>query len=1496
MGLAVADLFQHATSRNQSLDISCHSPNRASIISASADQRSLILALHNHQTCSSPHTNQDGPSPTNHAQKTQTGNTAFDFENVHQSTPVHTHAPNQSTHPALSQPTPFETRPEQLSNRLVTSQDRASITPPLSVSLNLYSSISPNVKANPLHEEQSLCSAPGSSFSRSPQTDSSISSRHTEHSDHVTSSSADGVKPCAANHDLSAAHIGPHGLFGSRGRAHKNFELSFCPKSDSSDNFNMASSIQTPNFQTFKDFSSVENSQATLSLIPKLASSTNSSPTELCHKVIFSDGPRASTNPSSPHLSNHKSSAPSAGALAPAWSHHHSLSYPGTSDDYNHRQSCHVFYSTPGGMPSFSVADHNNPTMMPTSTDANKSTDPNPFSVNKSSTSPSTTAWTTDELNENQSSTIGGNISVNDTHPLFSFPPPHPPTQAQAYGNSGSLEHSYKFVDRNPSHSNSLGLLPAYNPQRAPYMEKIPENLVVLGEAGSTGLNKLAHRPSEETGHNAVEKRYRNNINSHIAALADLVPALQHLRSLPSAATSRRHSSQFIVSTSAIGKIPTGLVDGVKAATKLSKGNILSKSVDYMRHLLRRRAELEEDIEDLKEVVKSRVEKGEILILQWEEIVNSKLPDRQRLRMLEQNQGEEDGDDDDDMNDSNNKRTGLSVNHSLNPNKKRKVSDAKIGDTGKPKSGKITALKTPRKATEFLNQSVSSIKCEALYRSSEPLPPGANHGSFVHNAASGRHEPLNTHELVDELDVLREPPTNYHHQFLAHHHNTHDFNHSHTSEFSPDFMGHPFAPVQPPEPYSQQAINASSRPLLAVFMGLSLAVGSGYSYHQTWRTSYASTEAWKSPDNSRSAEGCPLSTVPSSSLQGFNCNHGAKPDHSHCLLNSNPTSGTHHSSVTQAGLNTMSIAIIIWTLILIFKPEFILNYCSSDRLKRSKEKTKFRGQMIFENFRNDSNESCTDHEGGSRETLLYEDYSYLPIQNSLLRGDDDEQIFVGCSQKPGKIQYDRLCDLTSCPNNWRSIFFDLSKEITRTTVHWICGETFRRIVGIDGKKRESKKSRMKQIKMVLAWVRIVEIESSSGFGRTSALKRLHSILKLYNLYGDLNWADRVTKEELEPGKILAILALSLKNLFGEANRVSPILWRRATEAHQSDQISFKSVKTSTSILPACYYRPSFQRVTEESWLNESLMLGYEEVCELLAGKGEQYRLMSADAGEFGGNRGWSPLKQIVETRAELELIEIWSRIFVSMITKTCPVEKTSKDVRITERHFGLDGGLAELPTRLEEAGAPYALQVSQGRRKVEQSIERICRLRLGSSSAVGRMARVTRGMWAMAFGKREIAVKVGEELKREGKEDDEILCVGPFLELVLGSRLLNKPRDQKVNSTLDKLAKMTIDWLLIRREHIMLNVIETSSNRIASETYENKKRLAMKCKGLKSTLRMGLIESERNRELNARSTKQTDEAIQAGEARELDLRTAIEECQRSVIAIENENQKNVTNA
>ncbi|KAG0145978.1 hypothetical protein CROQUDRAFT_657908, partial [Cronartium quercuum f. sp. fusiforme G11] len=68
-----------------------------------------------------------------------------------------------------------------------------------------------------------------------------------------------------------------------------------------------------------------------------------------------------------------------------------------------------------------------------------------------------------------------------------------------------------------------------------------------------------------------------------------------------------RHSSQFIVSTSSIATIPSGLIDGVKAATKLSKGNIL-KRVDYFNQLVRRRSEMTEDIEKLEALIKHRVD------------------------------------------------------------------------------------------------------------------------------------------------------------------------------------------------------------------------------------------------------------------------------------------------------------------------------------------------------------------------------------------------------------------------------------------------------------------------------------------------------------------------------------------------------------------------------------------------------------------------------------------------------------------------------------------------------------------------------------------------------------------------------------------------------------------------------------------------------------------------------------------------------------------------
>lgn len=103
-------------------------------------------------------------------------------------------------------------------------------------------------------------------------------------------------------------------------------------------------------------------------------------------------------------------------------------------------------------------------------------------------------------------------------------------------------------------------------------------------------------RKKGEKGHNAVERRYRNNINNHIATLRDIVPALRHLKPLPSMPASRRRASQFTLSTAAQAPTPAGLIDGIPAAKTLSKGTILGKAIEYIGYLQTAREYAREDI------------------------------------------------------------------------------------------------------------------------------------------------------------------------------------------------------------------------------------------------------------------------------------------------------------------------------------------------------------------------------------------------------------------------------------------------------------------------------------------------------------------------------------------------------------------------------------------------------------------------------------------------------------------------------------------------------------------------------------------------------------------------------------------------------------------------------------------------------------------------------------------------------------------------------------
>lgn len=162
-------------------------------------------------------------------------------------------------------------------------------------------------------------------------------------------------------------------------------------------------------------------------------------------------------------------------------------------------------------------------------------------------------------------------------------------------------------------------------PLRPGPVELMPKNARVVSDKKDKAPKKGEKRKKGEKGHStffpvpdhclmrctdAVERRYRNNINNHIATLRDIVPALRHLKPLPSMPASRRRASQFTLSTAAQAPTPAGLIDGIPAAKTLSKGTILGKSIEYIQFLQGVRQDGEEDVGIFFAVVRELLNTG----------------------------------------------------------------------------------------------------------------------------------------------------------------------------------------------------------------------------------------------------------------------------------------------------------------------------------------------------------------------------------------------------------------------------------------------------------------------------------------------------------------------------------------------------------------------------------------------------------------------------------------------------------------------------------------------------------------------------------------------------------------------------------------------------------------------------------------------------------------------------------------------------------------------
>lgn len=167
------------------------------------------------------------------------------------------------------------------------------------------------------------------------------------------------------------------------------------------------------------------------------------------------------------------------------------------------------------------------------------------------------------------------------------------------------------------------------------------ESVAATEKARRRGRRK-ATDPDDKVPHNAIERRYRDNINERIATLRAAVPALRDLTP-----KNNGGSSSLLPRKPRRKGEPEDLVDGVSAATKLNKATILGKATEYIHYLKKRETQLSAEAEGLKELIRS-LQGGEDVLLVWmhemEQTRSERAAEKARLEALLPIKEEEKGD------------------------------------------------------------------------------------------------------------------------------------------------------------------------------------------------------------------------------------------------------------------------------------------------------------------------------------------------------------------------------------------------------------------------------------------------------------------------------------------------------------------------------------------------------------------------------------------------------------------------------------------------------------------------------------------------------------------------------------------------------------------------------------------------------------------------------------------------------------------------------------
>lgn len=113
-------------------------------------------------------------------------------------------------------------------------------------------------------------------------------------------------------------------------------------------------------------------------------------------------------------------------------------------------------------------------------------------------------------------------------------------------------------------------------------------------------LQVIKHQ--KKVAHNAIERRYRNNINDRIKQLQDVIPALQYTKNIKEREKNQKDKGG---GDDDVVKIDESLIiDGIPAARKLNKATVLKSATDYIVHLKKTSTNLKEENKRLLDFIK----------------------------------------------------------------------------------------------------------------------------------------------------------------------------------------------------------------------------------------------------------------------------------------------------------------------------------------------------------------------------------------------------------------------------------------------------------------------------------------------------------------------------------------------------------------------------------------------------------------------------------------------------------------------------------------------------------------------------------------------------------------------------------------------------------------------------------------------------------------------------------------------------------------------------